>query len=260
MTQKFRTQSVRQGRSVSSTDVVRDEAAGVGQSVKDAGGHVGQTATDQVMEVAAETKQQARSLLEQGRQQLHEQAAFRQEQLALRLTTVADELRELAHSSSSDTVGELTRHSADQLHQVASWLHDREPSALIDEVRSFARRRPGVFLLGAALAGVVAGRLTGASVPAIRQAGESRSTVSPTPPVPQVRRQDTGTSTRQPAPVTTYTAPPSSQPPVGAAPRVSGTSEGYPQPRPPMDPTQRMSRYPDDEPGMGFTTDGGVTR
>jgi hypothetical protein len=39
-------------------------------------------------------------------------------------------------------------------------LQNREPAQLLDDVRSFARRKPGLFLLGAAAAGVLAGRLT----------------------------------------------------------------------------------------------------
>lgn len=42
----------------------------------------------------------------------------------------------------------------------ADRLQNREPAELLDEVRSFARRKPGLFLLGAAAAGVLAGRLT----------------------------------------------------------------------------------------------------
>ena len=41
-----------------------------------------------------------------------------------------------------------------------SKLQNREPAELLDEVRSFARRKPGMFLLGAAAAGILAGRLT----------------------------------------------------------------------------------------------------
>ena len=210
VTEERRSQSVTQrGRSgsVAASDVVRDEAAGVSQSVRDAGGHVAQTAVDQAKEVAGQTRQQAESLLQQGRQQLHDQAVFQQQKVALRLTTVADELRELAHNSNSDTVGELTRQGADQLHQFASWLHDREPSDLLEEMRSFARRRPGVFLLGAALAGVVAGRLTGAGVAVTRQPDDDR----PAAPAQQVTSSDTSA------------------------------------PKPTSEPTERESRYPDDD-------------
>ncbi|HYZ38476.1 MAG TPA: hypothetical protein VE673_17470 [Pseudonocardiaceae bacterium] len=177
MTEDVRTPSMAQRRrsaSVATSDVVRDEAVGVGQSVADAGGRLAQTAADQAKDMAVQTRQQAESLLQQGRQQLHDQAKFQQQKVALRLTTVADELRELAHSTSSDAMGEWTRQGADQLHQFASWLHDREPGELVEEVRSFARRRPGVFLLGAALAGVAVGRLTGAGMAASRQPEDNR--------------------------------------------------------------------------------------
>jgi hypothetical protein len=46
------------------------------------------------------------------------------------------------------------------VHGVAGWLESREPGDLVAEVRSYARRNPGTFLVGAALLGVVAGRLT----------------------------------------------------------------------------------------------------
>ncbi|HEX6404202.1 MAG TPA: hypothetical protein VF003_13740 [Pseudonocardiaceae bacterium] len=214
MTEEQRTQSATQrGRSgsVATGDAVRNEAAGVSQSVRDAGDHVAQAALDQAKEVAGQTRQQTESLLQQGRQQLHDQAVFQQQKVALRLTTVADELRELAHNSGSDTVGELTRQGADQLHQFASWLHDREPSDLLEEVRSFARRRPGVFLLGAALAGVVAGRLTGAGVAATRQPDDNRSATPATPPAQQVTSSDSSAA------------------------------------KPASEPTERESRYPDDD-------------
>lgn len=226
MTEERRTQSVTpRGRpgSVATSDAVRDEAAGVSRSVADAGGRVTQTAVDQAKEVADQTRQQAESLLQQGRQQLLDQAVFQQQKVALRLTTVADELRELAHHSSSDTVGEWTRQGADQLHQFASWLHDREPGDLVEEVRSFARRRPGVFLLGAALAGVVAGRLAGAGVAAATEPDDDRPAAPATPPVQQVSRPD---------PSATHPTP---------------------------EPTERESRYPDDDHSYSYA-DRQVTR
>jgi hypothetical protein len=92
---------------------------------------------------------------------------------------------------------ELTREASGRIHDWAGWLESREPADLLDEIREFARRRPGVFLLGAALAGVAAGRLTrgavaassggmaGGTVPASSGAqlgvstGQSRSPVVP---------------------------------------------------------------------------------
>ncbi len=42
----------------------------------------------------------------------------------------------------------------------SDWLAQRDPGSLLHEVKSFARRKPGVFIAGALVAGVVAGRLT----------------------------------------------------------------------------------------------------
>jgi hypothetical protein len=55
---------------------------------------------------------------------------------------------------------DLAQQAADRAGQLASWLQDREPGDLLDEVSRFARRRPGMFLALAAGAGVIAGRLT----------------------------------------------------------------------------------------------------
>ena len=55
---------------------------------------------------------------------------------------------------------DLARQAADRAGQAASWLQDREPEDLLEDVRAFARRRPGAFLGIALAAGVVAGRLT----------------------------------------------------------------------------------------------------
>jgi hypothetical protein len=55
---------------------------------------------------------------------------------------------------------DLLQQASSFIEQFADKLQNREPAELLDEVRSFARRKPGVFLLGAAAAGVLAGRLT----------------------------------------------------------------------------------------------------
>lgn len=251
--QQFRSRSVMPeagSGSMSMGDVVADEAAGVGQSAKQAGQRVADTAASGAMQVVAETTHQARGLWEQGRQQVRDQVAFQQERVALRLATVADELREMAHMSRSAPVGELVDQGAESLHQLAGWLKDQQPGDLVEEVRRFARRRPGVFLLGAALAGVVAGRLTSGGVAAVRDGADTDSTpqrsASPCPPtsspsavsgpVPDQAAEGEPAAARAYQPVVrprtspeeragqerarTYLAPPIPPPPVGAAPQT----------------------------------------
>ena len=94
------------------------------------------------------------------------------------------------------TASELAVQAADRLHGVANWIGEREPGDLVEEVRRFARRRPGAFLLGAAVAGVVVGRLTRGAVDAQRDTGSdglrrpdgypSDTTTTPFPAAPPV--------------------------------------------------------------------------
>jgi len=54
---------------------------------------------------------------------------------------------------------DVAREVAERARSLGSRLDGREPGELLEDVRDFARRRPGMFLLGALAAGMVAGRL-----------------------------------------------------------------------------------------------------
>jgi len=147
----------------STTDVAKDEASNVGQTAAQAGSQVASTAVDQAKTVVQETQQQAVNLLDQGRSQLREQAMGQQQKAAQGLSSLADELRSMVNGTSMDTSGpahDLLQQATGKIEEFAGWLQNREPADLLDEVRSFARRKPGTFLLGAAIAGIAAGRLT----------------------------------------------------------------------------------------------------
>lgn len=145
----------------STTQVAKDEAAEVARTAAQSGSQVAGTAGEQASRVASETAAQARNLLQEGRGQLTEQAREGQRKAAGGLRTLADQLQEMAEKSGGEGMApEVVRQASERTRTVASWLEDREPGDLLDEVRRFARRKPGVFLAGAALAGVVVGRLT----------------------------------------------------------------------------------------------------
>jgi hypothetical protein len=145
----------------SATHVGRDEAASVGHSVRAAGEQVTQTATEQAKQVAEETSRQARDLIGEARGRAREQASTQQHKAAEGLRALSEELHDMAgRGAESGLATDLARQAAERVRSVASWLERREPGDAVDEIRGLARRRPGAFLLGAALAGVVAGRLT----------------------------------------------------------------------------------------------------
>lgn len=142
------------------TDDGDGKVAQVKDSTVEAGQHVAGVAKDQAGNVAAEAKSQAKDLLGQGRQQLRDQAAQQQDRLATGLHSLSRELGSMAASSTEQGLAtDLAREASDRVHSVARWLESREPGQLLDEVRSFARERPGAFLGLAAAAGVLAGRL-----------------------------------------------------------------------------------------------------
>jgi hypothetical protein len=152
----------------SSTQTAKDEAANVGQTAKEATSQVASTATEQAKNVAGETKRQAKDLLDQAGGQVTEQAGAQKEKASAGLRSLADELRSMAEGNGAQggMTGDLARQAADKAHEFAGWLDQRDPGSLLEEIRALARRKPGTFLIGAALAGVAAGRLTRGAVAA----------------------------------------------------------------------------------------------
>lgn len=144
----------------STTDVAKQQAGDVAAGAADAGKHVAGVAQDQAQNVAAEATNQAKDLIHQTRGELTEQAAAQQKRAASALRALGDELGSMARSTDNPGVAsDLARQAADRSGSIAAWLDDREPGHVLDEVTSFARRRPGAFLAIAAGAGLLAGRL-----------------------------------------------------------------------------------------------------
>jgi hypothetical protein len=139
----------------------QEKAAQVGQTAKDSGGQVAQTAAEQVKTVAAEAGRQTRDLLGEARGQLTEQAGSQQQKAVSGLRGLVDELQSMAEKGGqTGPATELAQQASDRVRRAADWLEQRQPGDLLDELRRWARSRPGAFLAGAALAGVLAGRLT----------------------------------------------------------------------------------------------------
>lgn len=156
----------------SRTDVAKDQAGRVGHAAADAGQQVAGTAAEQAGQVARETRRQARDLYREARGQVTEQAKGGQRMAADGLRSLAGELTDMADSGERHgVVSDLAAEAANRVGSLAGWLEHREPTDLIDEVRALARRRPGAFLIGCAVAGVIAGRLTRGTVDAQRDTG-----------------------------------------------------------------------------------------
>lgn len=145
----------------STTEVAKQQTAEVADTAKQAGAQVAGTVQEQAGQVTEEVKHQAKQLLSQAQSELSEQAASTQQRVSEGLHALADELTGMAKNSEQDGVAtDLARQAADRARTAAGWLADRDPGSLLDEVRSFARNRPGTYLALALGAGVVAGRVT----------------------------------------------------------------------------------------------------
>ena len=126
--------------------------------------------------MAGEAKTQARNLLQETQGQVREQAGQQKQKASGGLRSLSDELRSVADGTGTTQggmVNDFARQASDKAQELASWIDAREPGDLVNEVRDFARRRPGTFLLGAAVAGVLAGRLTRSAVDVKRDQSSS---------------------------------------------------------------------------------------
>ena len=165
----------------STTDVAREQAAGVGQGAAEAGRRVAGVAGEQTSQVASEAADQARNLYHQTRQELQGQAASQQERLAGQIRSLSSELGSMTEQAKPGVATDLIREVSGRADTVAGWLENRDPGSVLNEVTDFARRRPGAFLAIAAGTGFVVGRLTRGAVSAAHN--ESQATDSGYTPV-----------------------------------------------------------------------------
>lgn len=199
----------------------KEQAKQTAGTAAEAGKHVGGVAKDEARQVATEVRQQARNLLDDAKTQVEDQSRTQRDRLVTNLRTFTDDLDRMAAQSDSGMANQLVQQVASATRSLTNSLDQREPSEMLDEVRRFARRRPGAFLLGAFAAGVVAGRVARGAKDASSNGQTDTTRTAEMRPV-----GDTGVGT--------------GQPPVGQRPGER-TTEGF---TPATGPA-----YPNREPG-----------
>jgi hypothetical protein len=128
------------------------------EQAKDQAKHVAGVATDEAKSVAGDVREQARGLLDETRTQVQDQSRTQRDRLVDTLRTFSDDLDGMA-AQQGGLASDAAREVANRARSFTDQLDGREPAELLDDLRSFARRRPGLFLAGAAIAGVVVGRV-----------------------------------------------------------------------------------------------------
>jgi hypothetical protein len=146
-------------------ETARAEVGTVAATAAEGAKEVAGEATAQTKVVISQAKQQVDGLVTQTREEIRQQAEDRSAQAAGGLRTLSEQVAALANGR-PDSAGSLPRYLEEVQEHVlglASKLEHGGPQGILDDVSRFARRRPGLFLAGAAGAGFVVGRAVRAS-------------------------------------------------------------------------------------------------
>ncbi|WP_299531792.1 hypothetical protein [uncultured Streptomyces sp.] len=148
-----------------------DTAAAAKQTARDKAGEgvgltgektseVTDTTRERAGQVAGEAAAKARDVTAELRGQVEEQARTQTQRLARSVRQLADDMADMGENGRDGSPAAHTvRQVADRGRGVATRLEERGPQGLVSDLQDFARRRPGVFLAGAALAGFATARL-----------------------------------------------------------------------------------------------------
>ena len=170
---------------MTSTQGTKEQAQQTATTAANEGKHVADVVGDEVQNVAGQAKDQARVLIDDALGQIDEQSRTQRDRLVGTLQSVSNDLDEMASSVDSGLATQVARQVAERARGLSIHLDGREPAELLQDVRRFARRRPGLFLLGALGAGVVVGRLARgakqASSPAISPVTANAPALTDTP-------------------------------------------------------------------------------
>lgn len=119
------------------------------------------TSRQQAAQLAEELSGHARDLLDETKAQLQDQAETQVQRLAQGLHRLGDEAQALAEGRPQEahTLRDYVEKTSVKLDEIAEGLESKGAEGLLEDLQTLARRRPGAFLLGAGVAGLVVGRL-----------------------------------------------------------------------------------------------------
>jgi hypothetical protein len=142
------------------SQVAREQGQQVKGSAQKAASNVAGTAGERARDIKDEASSHARGLVSEARSQVRGRMEQETERAGSALSQAGTQLQALAEGRTDEAgvFGEYAQQAARAVNRWADSVQERGFDGLLDDLRSVARRRPGVFLLGAVAAGVVAGR------------------------------------------------------------------------------------------------------
>jgi hypothetical protein len=138
---------------------------------KEAAQQVASEVASQASAVVGQTKEQVHQFVGQARNELGSQIETSGRQAVDRLHVVGQQLEALA-GGRPDEAGPLIGYVQEgqaRVDALAERLQQGGLQGVAEDLATFARRRPGTFLVAAGLAGLVVGRLVAASTSAVRE-------------------------------------------------------------------------------------------
>jgi cell division septum initiation protein DivIVA len=170
------TDSGSSGGGKAKADAAKSAASDVAGDAKEQAANVAGTAKEQAANVASEVSDHARQLYGQASSTVKDQAADQQQKAASGLRTIGEHLGKMADNDDEQGLAaKVVRDLSNRAGSVAGYLEGRDPGSLVDEVKSFAARRPGTFIAIAAGAGILAGRLAKALTTEIKHEKEAEA-------------------------------------------------------------------------------------
>lgn len=223
----------------------KEQAASVASTASSSAAEVTGTAKEQAGAVVNEAIGQAQNLTGQVRQQVGQQVGAQTDKAT---SALRDLSRQLSEGDTSGVVGTVLSEVGQRVQGLADALEQKGPQGMVEDLRRYARRNPGSFLVSAALAGLVTGRLAKGM-----SSGSSTTAAAPTGPtgtaggdplaglVPPSGVAGPAYPPPAPAPVT----PPATFPPAGgdAGTYGGGLSGGSPYPGTTAGPSTSSSPY-----------------
>lgn len=140
----------------------RQDSRGTGSKQKE------RSARSSASEATGKAREEASRLSEQAKKQFAGQAEQQKANASDQLDDIGEALRKTSdtlHERDKDSVANLTEGAAHQIERLSGYLRDRSVNEMLTEAKRFARRKPGMFLGGAAVLGFFGSRFFRSSDP-----------------------------------------------------------------------------------------------
>ncbi len=133
----------------------------------------GQTGGQDLLQQA---KQTTGEIVNQVQQRAGSQISQQKESAATELTTIVNAVRRFGESLSGEETGPIARYAAqygdkaaENLERLSSYIREKDPKELLNDMQNFGRRRPAWLLGGAFILGFAGARLIKSSMEAASQ-------------------------------------------------------------------------------------------